>query len=125
MNDLKKIQDYRDLVAWQKAHMLTLYTYKLTKSFPKDELFGLTSQMRRAASSIGANIAEGFGRFSHKDREHFYVMAQGSAYELDNHLQLAYDLSYISEIDFEPAKQQASDTIKLLAALLRVHRSKA
>jgi len=98
MRDFKKIQ------VWEKAHKLTLQLYKITSSFPKEELYGLTSQIRRAASSIPANIAEGSGRNTQVELARFIHIAGGSASELEYHLILAHDLGYIdakiySELD--------------------------
>lgn len=89
MRDFKKIQ------VWEKAHKLTLQLYKITSSFPKEELYGLTSQIRRAASSIPANIAEGAGRDTQTELARFIHIASGSASELEYHLMLARDLDYI------------------------------
>lgn len=91
------MNSFRDLIVWQKAHRLTLSVYKVTKDFPSHEQYGLTSQMRRAAVSIASNIAEGFGRSSAKDKDHFYVMASASVRELQSQLSLASDLGYISK----------------------------
>jgi four helix bundle protein len=90
------MQDYKKLKIWQKGHELTLLTYTVTKTFPKDELYGLTNQMRRAASSIPANIAEGCGRNSQAELGRFVTIAAGSAFELDYHAYLANDLNYLS-----------------------------
>jgi four helix bundle protein len=89
MRDFKKIQ------VWQKAHALVLKVYSVTASFPKDELYGLTSQIRRAAASIPANIAEGCGRDTQTELARFIHIASGSASELEYHLLLAHDLSFI------------------------------
>ena len=89
------MRDFRTLKVWQDSHQLTLDIYKATKNFPKEELFALTSQMRRASSSIPTNIAEGCGRGTSKDFARFLQIAVGSAYELDYHLILAHDLSYL------------------------------
>jgi four helix bundle protein len=78
----KKIKEFTDLIAWQEAHKLVLQIYELTKEFPKDELFGLTSQIRRSAISITSNIAEGFGRQKYGEKIQFYYIAQGSITEL-------------------------------------------
>ena len=88
MRDFKKIQ------VWEKAHRLTLQLYEITASFPKEELYGLTSQIRRAASSIPANIAEGSGRNTQGELARFIHIAGGSASELEYHLILAHDLGY-------------------------------
>ena len=117
------IKTFRDLIVWQRGHELVLFTYKLTKNFPKNEQFSLVSQMRRAAISMTANIAEGFGRTQPKDREHFYVMAFGSLNELDNHYQVALDLGYIDKAEFDEAQDLIEQSGKLLNAFLKTHRS--
>lgn len=89
------MRDFRQLRVWEDAHRLTLKIYKITKEFPKEELFALTNQLRRASTSIGSNIAEGCGRGSNKDYAHFLQMTIGSAFEVDYQLLLAKDLSYI------------------------------
>jgi four helix bundle protein len=91
------VQDYRNLEVWKYSHHLVLEVYRATKAYPKDEVYGLTSQTRRAASSIPANIAEGCGRNSDGDFRRFLQIALGSAMELDYHLLLARDLGYIDE----------------------------
>jgi four helix bundle protein len=92
-----RIQRFEDLLVWQKAHELVLKTYKITKEFPGDEKFGLISQMRRAAVSIAANIAEGFKKRGEKDKANFYNIAQGSLEELRYYFILSKDLIYIKE----------------------------
>src|SRR6188508_3362419 len=87
---------YRDLKVWEKAHHLTLAVYAATRAFPREELYGLTSQVRRAAASVPANIAEGRGRYGKAEFGRFLQIALGSACELDYHLLLAHDLTYIS-----------------------------
>jgi four helix bundle protein len=89
------VRNYRELRVWQEAHEMTLQIYRASNSFPEDELYGLRSQLRRAASSIGANLAEGCGRQSSADFGRFVRMAMGSASELDYHVLLAADLGYI------------------------------
>ena len=96
------MKDFRRLDVWQKAHRLTLEVYRLTKSFPLDERFGLTSQMRRCSASIAANIAEGCGRGSNAEFHRFLQMAMGSASELEYHLLLSRDLGYLAEIQHAP-----------------------
>jgi four helix bundle protein len=88
------MQDFQRLKVWEKSHILTLAIYKATESFPTDERFGLTRQIRRAASSIPANIAEGCGRNSPREFKHFLTIAAGSASELEYHLLLARDLGF-------------------------------
>jgi len=89
------VKSFRDLVVWQKAHKFVIETYKITTSFPSEERFGLTSQMRRAAISIPANLAEGFVKRSIKDKCNYYNIAQGSLSELQYYLILSKDLGYI------------------------------
>ena len=91
------MRDFRKIQVWEKAHHFTLRIYKITSSFPKDELYGLTSQMRRAAASIPANLAEGCGRDTQAELARFVHIAGGSASELEYHLILAHDLGYIDD----------------------------
>jgi four helix bundle protein len=91
------MQDFRNIKAWQKAYKLTREIYEATKSFPPDEVYGLTSQLRRAALSIISNIAEGCARSTDADFARFLDMAVGSASEVECQLLLAHDLGYISE----------------------------
>ncbi|MEK9131905.1 MAG: four helix bundle protein [Patescibacteria group bacterium] len=115
----KKIQSFKQLRAWQEAHRLTLLVYTCTKQFPKEEIFGLTSQIRRSASSIGANIAEGFCRFSLKDKVHFYTIAAGSISETENHIELAGDLGYINAESYSMLQEQLLSVYKLSNALIK------
>jgi len=94
------LRAFRDLKVWRKSHELTLAVYKMTSAFPKAELFGLTSQIRRASGSIGANIAEGCGRASGPDLGRFLQIAFGSASELENHILLARDLGLLNDSDY-------------------------
>src|SRR4051794_7820520 len=103
------MQDYRNLKVWEKAHQLTLVIYKVTTQFPKEELYGLTSQVRRACSSIPANVAEGCGRNSDAELARFLQIAMGSASELDYHLLLARDLKFINMKDHEPLATELSE----------------
>jgi four helix bundle protein len=89
-------QSYRDLVAWQKSIVLVTEIYKATKLFPREEIFGLVSQLRRAAVSIPSNIAEGHGRLSNADRKHFVSQARGSVLELETQILIAHNLGYLS-----------------------------
>ena len=92
-----KIFSFEKLIAWQKARELALEIYKITKLFPKDELFGITSQMRRCSVSVASNLAEGSGRNSMKDKARFTEIEYGSALELLNQLILSFDFEYIEE----------------------------
>ena len=118
-----KIKKITDLEAWKQAHVLTLYTYKLTKSFPKEELYILTNQILRAAISITSNIAEGFSRQTKKEKQQFYFMAKGSLPELQNQLILARDLQYISLDAFQQTATQTIVVHKLLNGLLKSSQS--
>ena len=104
------MRDFHKLGIWQRSHQLTLDVYKVSQAFPKDELFGLTSQIRRAASSIPTNIAEGCGRASNKDYAHFLQIAIGSASEVEYELLLAHDLEYIND---EAFNKLTSETIAI------------
>jgi four helix bundle protein len=92
-----KMRDFRRLKVWEKAHYLTLAVYRATSGFPKEELYGLTSQLRRSASSVPANIAEGCGRDTDSDFARFLQIAMGSASELEYHLLLARDLKLLGD----------------------------
>ena len=94
------MRDYKKYDIWKLSHLLTLEVYKITESFPKEEIFGLTSQIRRASSSIGINIVEGCGRGSDEDFKRFLRNASGSAFEVEYILLLSKDLNYISEEKF-------------------------
>jgi four helix bundle protein len=114
---------FTDLRVWQASHFLSLEVYKLSKEFPNDEIYGLTSQLRRAVVSVTSNIAEGFNRFSPKEKIHFYSIALGSVSEVHSQLMLAKDLRYISEINFKAAEEQIEIIHKALAALIKTIRS--
>ncbi len=114
-----QIKNFYDLEVWRKGHELVLEIYKITKEFPKDELYGVVSQLRRAASLITANIAEGFARFHFKDKIKFYHQSRGSAAEVQNFLLLAKDLSYISPNTCSVLGENTNDIIRLLNGLIR------
>lgn len=113
------IQSYRDLRVWQEAMNLAEAVYRLTKLFPKDELFGLTSQMRRASVSIPANIAEGYGRESTGSYVQFLRVSQGSLKELETHALLANRVGILVEADMIRLLSSAESTGKMLRALIR------
>jgi len=94
----RKIEKFEDLEVWRKAHRLVIEIYNVTKKFPSEEKFGLVSEMRRAAISIAANIAEGFKRRTPKDKSNFYNISQGSLEELKYYLTLSIDLGYIQSV---------------------------
>ena len=110
------VQSFEQLQVWQKAHQYVLSIYSLTRQYPKEEIFALVSQMRRAAYSITANIAEGFVRTGQKDKLHFYNIAQGSLEETRNFILLSKDLAYISEEDKQRIMVQAAEVARLLNA---------
>ena len=111
------MRNYRDLRVWDEAHRLTLAVYAITQAFPKEERFGLTSQLRRAASSIGANLAEGCGRRSDGEMARFVQIAMGSAAELSYHLLLARDLGFAHDQQYMELSSHAERVMKMLSAL--------
>jgi len=112
------MQDFRNLAVWSKAHRLTLDVYRLTESFPRTEVFGLTSQLRRAAASIAANLAEGCGR-TQLEFARFVQIAFGSASEVEYHMLLARDLGFLSQADYEQEVALVIETKRMLNALLK------
>src|SRR6187402_1582549 len=110
---------YIELNVWIDARKLVNIIYTITKSYPKDEQFGLTNQMRRCAVSIPSNIAEGCGRNHRKDSLQFFFIARGSAYELETQLYLAFDLSFINEETFNEILLQIEKVRKLLNGFIK------
>lgn len=113
------IQKFTDLEVWKKAHELTLLVYKLSKGFPKDESFGLKSQIRRAVVSIESNIAEGFSRFHYKDRCNFYYQSRGSVSEVQTQLIIAKDLGFISRQEFQKSFDLSEKVLIILGGLIK------
>lgn len=113
------MKDFRKLDVWRKAHQLTLAVYKATTTFPKEELYGLTSQIRRASVSIPANIAEGCGRGSDAELGHFLQVAMGSASELEYHLLLAHDLNFLKTSDYEQLACDVIEVKRMLASFIQ------
>ena len=113
------MKDFRDLQVWQKAHSTTLATYRVTAKFPKEELYGLTSQMRRCSASIPANIAEGCGRRGNGEFHRFLQIAMGSSSELEYHLLLSHDLHFLDAGTFRVLTSQVQEVKKMLASLIR------
>ncbi|MBN1372848.1 MAG: four helix bundle protein [Anaerolineaceae bacterium] len=113
------MQDFRNLKVWQSAHEVALKTYKATEGFPKSELYGLTNQIRRAAVSVSANIAEGCGRGSDLDFARFLQIAMGSASELEYELLLSRDLGFLKPEDHENLNQGIHKVKQMLASLLK------
>ena len=100
MSEDKNAYHYKHLIVWQKAMKLVIHVYDATKNFPKNEQYGLVSQLRRSAISIPSNIAEGHGRNSNKETVRFLDIARGSIYELDTQLEISRQLSYLNQIEF-------------------------
>jgi len=111
-------QDYRDLVVWQKAIDLTVSIYKLTRTFPKEEIYGLTAQMRRASVSIASNIAEGRGRLNSAEFRQFLGIAQGSTYELLTQLGVASKLGIASGAQIEEAEALGNEVSRMLTSFI-------
>ena len=116
MVDGIKVESFEQLTVWQESQLFAVEVYRLTKEFPKDELFAMTSQLRRAVSSISANIAEGFGRSSVNDKLHFYTMAYGSLLEVKNFLYLAEKLGYIRPQQLDMLLDRSTSCQKLINA---------
>ena len=114
-----RVESYKDLLVWQQAMDLTVETYNRTRSWPKEELYGLTSQVRRAAVSIPANIAEGYGRETRPSYEHFLRIAQGSLKELETHLLIAERVGMSTGDELAPLLGATESVGKLLRLLLR------
>jgi four helix bundle protein len=113
------MKDFRNLKVWEKSHQLTLAVYRATASFPTEERFGLTSQMRRAASSIPTNIAEGRGRGGDADFARFLQFASGSAAELEYQILLAHELDFLKREHFEPLSDHVVEVKRMLTSLLQ------
>ncbi len=113
-----KIQSYKDLIVWQRSIELVQSIYQLTTLFPKSELFGITSQMRRAVVSIPSNIAEGYARRSHKEYLQFFAIAYGSALELETQLIICEKLKLVSNDKFEPSQSLLEEVIKMLYVMV-------
>lgn len=116
---MTKINKFTDLEEWKEAHKLTLLIYKISNTFPKTEIYELTSQIRRAVVSIESCIAEGFCRYHYKDRLNFYYDARGSVGEVQSQIIDAKDLSFISEKEFEEIFNQAEKVGLILGGLIR------
>jgi four helix bundle protein len=113
------VKDFRKLIVWEKAHKLTLEIYRVTSSFPREELYGLTGQLRRASVSVPANIAEGCGRDSEGELLRFMRIAMGSSSELEYEVLLAHDLGYLSNEEFKKIHGDLVEVRKMLNAFIR------
>lgn len=112
------MQDYKKLLVWEKSHLFVMEVYRVTKQFPKEELYALTSQLRRASSSIPFNIAEGCGRQTKSDFAHFLNMAMGSANEADYQLYLSRCLEYTSEENYLTINALLAEVKAMLISLI-------
>ncbi len=112
------MRTFRKIIAWQKADDLVISVYELTKSFPKSEMYGLTSQIRRASVSVAANIVEGSARATLKDYTHFLIMAKSSLAEVEYYLHLSHRLGYIDD-EYQEITQIHEETAKVLYGLIR------
>lgn len=113
------IREYTDLKVWQESKKLAVLIYQITKKFPKEEMFSLIDQMRRAAISISSNIAEGFGRQTYKEKIQFYYQAQGSLTELKNQILISESIGYMQPSDTRPLFDQLTTVHLLLQGLIR------
>lgn len=116
---VSKIESFTDLDSWKEAHKLVLMIYKMTKDFPKEEMFGLISQIRRAAVSIVSNIAEGFSRRSYPEKGQFYAIALGSLTEVQSQILVARDLDYLDKERFNQIAGQTVVVSRLLNGLIK------
>jgi four helix bundle protein len=113
------MRNFRELKVWERSHNLTLAVYKATTIFPRDEQYGLTSQLRRACASVPANIAEGCGRGSDAECARFLQIAMGSASELEYHLLLARDLNLLRQVEYESLDREITDVKRMLTAFIQ------
>ncbi|MHB8883200.1 MAG: four helix bundle protein [Thermodesulfovibrionales bacterium] len=113
------MQNFRELQVWKKSHALTVAIYKATTIFPKEEIYGLTSQMRRAAVSVAANIAEGCGRGGKADFARFIQMALGSASELEYLLLLSCEIQYLNDSEYEKLSSEVIEVKKMLTSFMK------
>jgi four helix bundle protein len=117
------VRDFRKMKVWEKSHRLVLDVYQATGTFPREETYGLTAQLRRCCASIPANIAEGCGRSGEAELGRFMVIAMGSASELEYHLLLARDLGYLDAQDYRELSQGAGEVKRMLSTLITKVRS--
>lgn len=119
----QKIKSFTDLNAWKEGHKLVLAVYDITNRFPKEEIFGLTNQLRRASVSITSNIAEGFSRSSYKEKSQFYSIALGSVTEVQNQLLVARDVQYLPFNEFGTIADQTITVNKIINGLIKKTKS--
>ena len=114
-----KISSFQDLEVWQQGHSFVIDVYKTTKSFPKQEMYGLVSQLRRAAASITSNIAEGFSRYSYKDKNRFYYQSRGSVSECQNQIFISRDVGYLCPDKADHLLAKINKVNQILNGLIR------
>jgi four helix bundle protein len=110
--------NFKELLVWRKARVLATRIYTVTRAFPREEMFGMSTQMRRSALSIVFNIAEGKGRYTHADYRSFLIIARGSAFELDAQLSIATDLQYIAEATANDLSANTEEIARMLNAMI-------
>jgi len=113
------LKNYKELQVWQKAYQLCLEVYRVTKGFPKDEMYGLISQIRRAAVSVPSNIAEGYGRKTTREYVHSLYVAYGSICELETQILISHDLDYIESDIFDKLQEEIGDVERMLKGLIK------
>jgi len=118
------VKSYEDLIVWQKGKVLAVSIYRITKLFPKEELYGITSQLRRSSVSIPSNIAEGHGRSTTTEFVRFLEIARGSLYELLTQLDICHEVGLVVDAQYSPLREQAKEIEKMLNSLLSKLRSK-
>ena len=118
------MRDFRNLQVWEKSHSLTLNVYKATASFPKDELYGLISQIRRSSASIPTNIAEGCGRSGDAELARFMTISMGSASELEYQLLLAHDLNYLNQDTYTNLHEKVTEVKRMLSGFIKTLKKK-
>jgi four helix bundle protein len=119
------LKNFKELKVWQKSHQLTLAVYQITKKFPREELFGLTGQLRRASASIPANIAEGCGRKGEADFARFLQIAAGSASELEYHILLSYEIGLLKMDDYNKLAGSVAEVKRMLTVFIRKLRAES
>ncbi|HSY02391.1 MAG TPA: four helix bundle protein [Acidobacteriaceae bacterium] len=115
----KPVRGYRDLIVWQRAMELCVALYHLTQSFPREEIYGLTNQMRRASVSIASNIAEGQGRLTREQYRHFLGIARGSSFEIETQILIAKELGFADAARFEEVEKLSDEVGKMLTGLVK------
>lgn len=122
-NNKKVVNNFTDLLAYKNAHNLTLDIYRISKSFPREEVFGLTNQIRRASVSVVSNIAEGFSRMTARDKANFYGIARGSLSEVHAQILITRDLGYVNDSDLKKFAADICLTGKLISGLIKSAKS--